>query len=78
MGVDNNMATVLYFVQPFIPLDCRLVIYDYIPSIIIQRCHVCGLVIVMKDRRNRLHVSSHIVCTEAVVVCEECFECFYE
>ena len=65
-------------VSASMPFDCHIMILQYLPSIVVERCHVCGIPVVMRDKRNRMHFEPHIVCTESVLVCGECFECFYE
>lgn len=61
-----------------LPLDCRSIIQEFLPNEIVERCYMCGLVLLMKDRRERLHLmSQHFVYTESVLVCLECFESFY-
>lgn len=69
--------TLLSFARPYIPDDCRMIISEFMPAIIYDRCHVCGLTVIMKDKRGRLHFDAHIVCTEHLIVCVDCFEAFY-
>lgn len=64
--------------RPRIPTDCLRVVSAHLPSVVEERCHVCGLGVVFSDRRGRRHYDPHIVCTESVVLCPECFESFYE
>lgn len=64
-------ARVLHSVQ--IPEDCRRIVYEFLPVWIDERCQVCGTAVILRDRRNRTHFYP-LVCTEALVVCEECFD----
>ena len=73
LAPDIFQSTIL----PDIPDDCKYIIDEFLPSITEEFCYVCGLPLVMKDRRNRLHFHKYIICTESVIVCTECFECFY-
>lgn len=61
-----------------IPEDCHRMIHEFIPHIVEDRCHACGLALVLRDKRMRQHFEPHLVCTETIIVCTECFEMFYE
>lgn len=63
---------------PYIPMDCQMIIQEFLPHSVSERCYMCGFGIIMKDKRGREHFHAHIVCTESVFLCEECFEMFYE
>ena len=66
-------AVLLHSTVPSTPADCRDVGYDFLPVFIVERCHVCGVAVVLRVRRDRMHFFS-FVCTEALVVCDECYE----
>lgn len=68
----------LWLIDRRLPYDCRVLISDFLPRIVLERCHICGLPVVMGDRRGRMHVLSHIACTESIILCCECFELLHE
>jgi len=68
------MTTLFIFGNPELPSDCCYLIYQYLPRYIVDRCHTCGVPLVLKDKRNRLHYEPFIVCTESILVCDICYE----
>ena len=72
------MASSLVGAHPRLPLDCRSIIAEFLPQTVLERCHVCGFALVMLDRRGRVHLDPHIVCTESIALCCECYEQLYQ
>lgn len=60
------------------PLDVCGIVLEFVPHAVCERCFVCGIGLVLSDARGRLHYAPHMVCTESVATCTECFEAFYE
>ena len=52
-----------------LPDDCLLIVAEHLPSVVEERCYVCGAGLVFSDGKGRRHYDAHIVCTESVVVC---------
>ena len=72
------MSLLTFVCHSALPEDCHRMIREYLPRDVLERCHVCGKGLVLLDGHKRLHFETHIVCTESVLVCDDCFECFYE
>jgi hypothetical protein len=74
----KNSFLLFVWRHPQIPNDCQKIIQTFLPVHVQERCFMCGLAIVMIDSHDRSHFEPHIVCTESVMTCSECFECFYQ
>mgnify|MGYP000644105100 CR=1 FL=1 len=61
-----------------LPIDCLQIISEYIPHEIHERCFVCGEPLIWVDKRGRLFFVSGMICSECIILCEECFESNYE
>lgn len=66
----------LSHLQIYMPFDCCTIISEFLPSIVCERCFMCGLSVVMKDKKGRMHFRQHIACTESIILCCECFEIY--
>lgn len=73
----NSRTALSLMLLTKIPQDCLSIVCEFLPYYIQERCHMCGTPVVMSDHRGRLHFGAHIVCSDTVIVCAECFDVFF-
>ena len=60
-----------------LPDDCARIIHTFLPTIVVERCFICGTPVLMLDRSGRTHYEKGIACTEALSMCADCFDTLY-
>ena len=61
-----------------IPEDCCFIVGSWLPHYIVERCYMCGSILIGRDCHNRIHYDDNfVVATEHCVICVECYENFY-
>jgi hypothetical protein len=71
-----NCISLFICAHPHIPCDCHQIITEYHPSFLEDRCYMCGIGLIILEKRIRRHFEPHVVCGNSIVLCTDFFELF--